>query len=193
MRAGFRFHQAKSLKIGRVDARLVRLRGTPQAGQDVRKPLRLSVTDCGISSRKHVSTDADVEAVEFTSANSRDAPKIEAFADESGMANRVTDWREMIASGAIDAVVICFPDGLHLQVTLEAAKHGNHVLVVKPMANNLAESRSMVETADEAGVVLMVAQMVRQLSTSQGLDPGRANRFCLTRDAPAALAAGTRS
>jgi xylose dehydrogenase (NAD/NADP) len=62
---------------------------------------------------------------------------------------------------AVDAVLVCLPDGLHEEVTVEAARCGKHVLVEKPMSRNLRESKSMVTAAAEAAVVLMVAQSSR--------------------------------
>ncbi len=128
--------------------------------------IRLGVTDCGIISKTHVRAARDVQGVEVAAACSRNSEKVAAYCDEHGIPNRFTDWREMLASDSIDAVIICLPDGLHEPATLEAAKHGKHVLVEKPMATDLGRSRSMVEATDKVGVVLMVAQMVRQFKGS---------------------------
>ena len=127
--------------------------------------IRLGVTDCGIISKTHVRAARDVVGVEVTAASSRNPDRVAAYCDEHGIPNRFTDWREMLASDSIDAVIICLPDGLHEPATLEAAKHSKHVLVEKPMANNLAQCHAMVSATDKAGVVLMVAQMVRQFKS----------------------------
>jgi predicted dehydrogenase len=72
-----------------------------------------------------------------------------------------TDYREALADPDLDAVSICLPHDLHAPVAVDATRAGLHVLVEKPLAANLAEADRMVAAADNAGVVLMVAENVR--------------------------------
>ena len=130
-------------------------------------PIRLGVTGCGIISRAHVQAALNARDVEVTAVSSRNPSAVAAICEEYGIASQYSDWRELVASDDIDAIVICLPDGLHEQATVEAARYGKHVLVEKPMGNNLGQCKAMVSAADEAGVVLMVAQVVRQLSSHQ--------------------------
>lgn len=122
---------------------------------------------CGNISRSHVQAASSVSGVEFTAASSRNASAVAEISAEYGIEHQFSDWRDLVASDFVDAVVICLPDGLHEQATVEAAKHGKHVLVEKPMGNNLGQSKTMVAAADQAGVVLMVAQLVRQFNSHQ--------------------------
>jgi predicted dehydrogenase len=68
------------------------------------------------------------------------------------------DYRDMLASGFIDAVIIACPNDLHAEVTLAAAKAGLHVLVDKPLAMTLAECDDMIEACKVAGVLLMYGE-----------------------------------
>jgi predicted dehydrogenase len=60
-----------------------------------------------------------------------------------------------------EAVDICLPTNLHARVAIEALRTGKHVLVEKPMALTGAEADQMLEEADKAGRILMVAQVLR--------------------------------
>ena len=55
----------------------------------------------------------------------------------------------------VDAVVIATPPATHAPLGLKAIAAGKHVLIEKPLATTAGAARSLVEAADEAGVVLM--------------------------------------
>jgi predicted dehydrogenase len=61
----------------------------------------------------------------------------------------------------VDAVFIVSANSLHAPETIVAARSGKHVLVEKPMAMNVAEADSMIETCKKHHVKLMIGHMVR--------------------------------
>jgi predicted dehydrogenase len=61
------------------------------------------------------------------------------FADERNIALRFTDYRELIESSGVDALISATPDILHLPVILEAFKAGLPVMTEKPFAATLRE------------------------------------------------------
>lgn len=62
---------------------------------------------------------------------------------------------EVLARDDIDAVAIATPARTHQAVALPALAAGKHVLVEKPLADNLAHGAEMVRSAREHGLVLM--------------------------------------
>ncbi|SFJ53427.1 Gfo/Idh/MocA family protein [Thermoflavimicrobium dichotomicum] len=72
--------------------------------------------------------------------------------------NVYQDYREMLENDDLDAVIICVPNFLHAPVAIDALKAGKHVLSEKPMALNSELAKQMIETADQTGKVLMIAQ-----------------------------------
>jgi predicted dehydrogenase len=64
---------------------------------------------------------------------------------------------QMLDEAALDAALILTPDHLHAQAALECIERGVHVLVEKPLALSLAESRAVCEAAERQSVVLMTA------------------------------------
>ncbi len=85
-------------------------------------------------------------------------------ADRFG-AESYTDYRALLDRSDIDAVDVCVHPRPHLEITRAAAEAGKHILMEKPMCCNVAEGDAMIAAAEEAGVLLMVAYMMR-------FDPG---------------------
>ena len=64
------------------------------------------------------------------------------------------DFRELLEKAKdVDAVKIMTPDHLHATIAIAAMKKGKHVMMHKPLANRLAESRLVIETARQTKVV----------------------------------------
>lgn len=76
-------------------------------------------------------------------------------------------YEELLAQGDIEAVLISTPHHLHCPMTLQAAAHGKHVLVEKPIANRLEDARRMYEACRQAGVRLTVNYSFRYLGKIQ--------------------------
>lgn len=66
------------------------------------------------------------------------------------------DYRTLIASAEVDAVVICLPPALHAKAALQAFEAGLHVYLEKPIATNLKEAHAVVEAGRRAGTVGMM-------------------------------------
>jgi predicted dehydrogenase len=62
---------------------------------------------------------------------------------------------------ATDVVDICTPTHLHAPVAIAAARAGRHVICEKPLARTLADGQAMLAAARDAGVRLLVGQVVR--------------------------------
>ena len=58
-----------------------------------------------------------------------------------------TDWKEMVASGNVDAVITTVPHYLHTEIAIYCLEHGMHVLVEKPAGVYSKEVRLMNECA----------------------------------------------
>jgi len=82
-----------------------------------------------------------------------DSPEnLKEFAAKFGWEEIELDWRKAVSRDDIDLVSIATPNILHKAIAIEAAKHGKHILCEKPLANNLAEGREMLDAVKKAGV-----------------------------------------
>lgn len=70
------------------------------------------------------------------------------------------DLDAFLASG-VQAISVCERNNLHAPVSIKALEAGVHVLCEKPMALTLDEARTMIETAERVGKVLMIDQSQR--------------------------------
>jgi predicted dehydrogenase len=124
-----------------------------------RKLLNIGMVGYGFMGRAHsnayrkVGNFFDLEyqpVLKAIAARSRD--KAEAFAYRWGYESVETDWRKLVERPDIDAVDICVPNDLHMEIAIAAAKAGKMVLCEKPLARNAKEGEKMVAAVEKAGV-----------------------------------------
>ena len=87
---------------------------------------------------------------EFIAVCGRNGARAHEVAEKHSIPRVFTDYREMIGSGLLDAVVIATPDDLHRPMTMEAVNNGLHVLCEKPLALNATQAREMRDGAQSA-------------------------------------------
>ncbi len=68
----------------------------------------------------------------------------------------VNNWSELVADPKVDAVMVATPVHAHYDIALAALRAGKHVLVEKPMTDQVATSARLIEEAARRKLVLMV-------------------------------------
>jgi len=76
-----------------------------------------------------------------------------------------THYEEMLADPKIDAVAIYTPDPLHADHCLQALRAGKHVICTKPLVDDLASGRELLDTIRKSGKRLMVGMSCRFFET----------------------------
>ena len=89
------------------------------------------------------------------------AEVLEATASQFGIEARFTSLEEALDKVPFDAVVITTPTFTHCELAVQAADHGKHVFLEKPMALNLTECDAITQAAYRAGVILQIGFMRR--------------------------------
>ncbi len=80
----------------------------------------------------------------------------------NGPVNTYKNYRELIASKDIDAIIVATPDHMHVPIALEAAKAGKHVYLEKPMAHSIEEAILLRDTIRKTKVILQIGHENRQ-------------------------------
>jgi Oxidoreductase family, NAD-binding Rossmann fold len=126
------------------------------------KRVRVGVIGCGVIAQvMHLPHLLELdELFELTALCDLSEPTAQACALRYGQPHAYTNWEQMLEDEPLDAVLV-LTSGSHAPVAIAAARAGMHVLVEKPMCLNLDEGVQMVETANAAGVRLMVGTMKR--------------------------------
>lgn len=123
--------------------------------------LKLAFVGCGLIAQAHwrgiqnVADRIDVTAVVDTNADSA-----AAMAAATG-AVVFTDLDTALAEGDFDAVDLMLPHDIHESATLACFSAGKHVLLEKPMSNELASCNRILAAAAEVDTVFMIAEQAQ--------------------------------
>lgn len=144
--------------------------------------VRIALLGCGRISANHFESISKIDGLELSAV----CDIVESRAREAGEKWDVpwyTNYEQMLAEAACDAVAIATPSGLHPAHGILAARAGKHVISEKPMAITLASADALVQACDDAGVHLFVVKQNRLNATVQlvkrALDKGRFGRLFL--------------
>ena len=140
----------------------------------MREKIRLGVIGCGsIAGKRHLPGLANLQKAgldtfevtavcDSTEANLRAAA---AYAREHLGSEPATyrSWEEVVGGGAVDAVDVCLPHGLHHIVGVACLDAGIDVLIEKPLAVSLKTGKLLVAAAERNGRTLSAAIPLRRL------------------------------
>jgi predicted dehydrogenase len=128
-----------------------------------KKPLNIGMIGYGFMGRAHSNAwrkvgnffDLEYQPV-LKAVAARNKAKAEDFAARWGYEEVLTDWTKLVARPDIDAVDICVPNDLHMEIAIAAAKAGKMVLCEKPLARTTKEGERMVSAVEKAKVPNLV-------------------------------------
>ncbi|WP_279477526.1 Gfo/Idh/MocA family oxidoreductase [Aureimonas sp. SK2] len=117
-------------------------------------PARIAVMGAGLIGRRHIQhVRAEPETELAAVVDPTEAGR--QVAADNGVP-WYASFREMLAAGRPDGVVIATPNQVHVENGLEAVAAGVPILVEKPIADDLEEGERLVAAAEGAGVPLLV-------------------------------------
>lgn len=87
-----------------------------------------------------------------------------------------TNYKDLISSPDIDAVIIATPDHWHAPMAIEAARAGKHVYCEKPMSWSVQETYDLRQAVRDAGIVFQLGHQGRQtlayIKAKEAIDRG---------------------
>lgn len=155
-RAGLRARNLRTAGL-RMASHLL---GVDEMNTDASRRIRYAVAGMGnIAQAAVLPAFAHAENSELAALISGDAEKLATLGEKYGISatGGYDDLERIAKSAAIDALYVTTPNALHAQLVERAAAAGLHVLCEKPLASNVAECQSMIDSARRAKVKLMTA------------------------------------
>ncbi|OGD53441.1 hypothetical protein A3K81_04890 [Candidatus Bathyarchaeota archaeon RBG_13_60_20] len=122
--------------------------------------LNVSVIGCGVWGRNHVRIFSDMPNVKLSAVVDIDEGSAR-FVSQRHHVRHCVDPRAVFEDPAVDAVTICTPTVTHASLALQAIEAGKHVLVEKPMTDNIGEAVALIKAAERRGVHLAVGFIER--------------------------------
>ncbi len=129
--------------------------------------LRTAVVGVGRFGRFHAEKYARLEGSELVAVADVDRARAEEVAAKYG-ARPVFDFRDLF--GRVDVVSIAVPTALHYEVAKPFLENGVHVLVEKPITDDLAKADELIRLAKDKGVTLQVGHVERFSAVRLGVE-----------------------
>lgn len=123
--------------------------------EDFRKQDNLNVVVTAVCDVYQVRADRAVLA----SANEK---RLGSEGEFGTRAKLYKDYRDLLASNDVDAVIIATPDHWHAQMIIDAAKAGKHVYVEKAMTRTVEETFAAYDAVKASGIVFQLGHQARQ-------------------------------
>lgn len=126
-----------------------------------KNPIGLAIVGCGRVGRIRGRCAAEYPGVEWLGCCDVDEGRAKALAEELGADFYCTDYKELLARSEVNAAVLATDENEHAGTLWAAIEAGHSILVEKPLATNAVESAQIVESAEKAGVDLLVGYTQR--------------------------------
>ena len=108
--------------------------------------IRIGVVGAGTNTKlRHIPGLQKIEGVAVTTVCNRNPQSSKKAAQEMEIPEIAQNWREVVLSNDIDAIVVGTWPYLHCPITLAALENGKHVMVEARMAMNSYEAKKMLD------------------------------------------------
>lgn len=108
----------------------------------------------------------------YSIVNTHPAVKMTALADNSGMMLNILkkylpsvrmfdDYKDLLKSGLVDAVIVCTPSSMHYEVCKMAGEYGINVFCEKPFTTSPKQAAELAELFDSKRLVNQVGYVYR--------------------------------
>lgn len=110
----------------------------------------------GIATGFHLPNLGRIPGCRLVAVVDRGGQQAKHWGERFGAAYCATDYHEVLADAAVDAVIIATRHNLHKQMALDAVAAGKHVFVEKPLALATSDCDEICAAVEAAGVLLTV-------------------------------------
>lgn len=124
--------------------------------------MKIAVIGCGsIATSQHIPAYKKNKNVQIKYFCDIILERAQKAVDDYGSGIAVSDYKEVLADGEVEAISVCTPNNMHSIISIDALKAGKNVLCEKPAAKSYEEAIEMQKTQHETGKVLNIGVVNR--------------------------------
>lgn len=137
----------------------------------INRPIRVGVIGCGSQGQNHLKTikELGAETAVVSAFCDLSPERLQNTSEIWPQARATDDFKEMLAPGELDLVIVATMPNTHMQMALAALEAGANVLCEKPFMRNLEEATAVLDTADRLGRQVQLGTNMRYMATSRYL------------------------
>ncbi|MDX9980042.1 MAG: Gfo/Idh/MocA family oxidoreductase [Lentisphaeria bacterium] len=124
------------------------------------KPLRVAIVGCGNRAQSHAKATLQSQVMDVVWACDIIPERAETSAEKWG-AKPTLDYREVLADPSVEAILNVTSVEAHLPIALDALAAGKHMILEKPVGDNVELARELVRREEETGLVVYVSFQLR--------------------------------
>ncbi|TSB46086.1 Gfo/Idh/MocA family protein [Alkalicoccobacillus porphyridii] len=125
--------------------------------------MKIGIIGCGRITVKHIDSLNQIEEIEITSLSDLSIERMKQATEQISFNKKPTlyiDYLDLLKSDC-DLVLVATTSGSHADITEAALLAGKHVLVEKPLALSLAESKKLIKLANDSDKKLFICHQLR--------------------------------
>lgn len=128
-------------------------------------PVKIAIVGGGYGAKVALPVYQELAEFELVAVWSRRRERAQVLAEQAGLPLGTSDFDELLSAPGLEAVHVATPVVTHLPFAVAAARRGLHVLCEKPLGDNMAEARQIVDAIRSGGVVGSVGYELRLKET----------------------------
>jgi predicted dehydrogenase len=110
----------------------------------------------GIAQLVHLPILSKLGNVEICALADINKNRLKSVGEKFLIAKLFTNYKELLATQDVDAVIIATPTNTHSEIAIECLKAKKHILIEKPIARNLAEAKEINSLAKKNKKQVMI-------------------------------------
>ena len=122
------------------------------------KTLKTAVIGIGNIGSVHANCiySGEIKGLNLVAVCDLNSEKLEKFCEKYSGVETFTDYKQLITSGQLDAVIVSVPHPMHSEIASFALKNGLHVLVEKPIDIAVSVANKLIQIAEKSNKVFAI-------------------------------------
>lgn len=113
--------------------------------------IKLGLIGCGnVAENRHLPALQSLKDAEVIAVADTNRERLKQVADKFDIKKRYADFGTLLDGPDINAIAVCTPPKIHVEIALAALDAGKHLFIEKPLALSLDESDRLIERAAQS-------------------------------------------